>query len=269
MGPEFPTPQPLDGAEPIAPAVVVLPAVAFEPPFDERELWLERLPIEAAYEIPRADGPLYVTADGRVAVTTTGLGKAPAATVVAAVWGAAGLDLSETYWLSAGIAGAAPARAALGSVVVADAILDWDRKHRWDPTELGPPTQEDDAGDPSPDRDADRSAVEQLAYLPEGALFDVDSALVELARDAAPDVELTTDRAVRDYQETYSDAPSSGPAADVGPTVTRTSSGTAPAWLARSTRSRRPTESSPTSRRRWKTRPRRPRSAASTPPIAI
>ncbi|AGB16889.1 purine nucleoside permease [Halovivax ruber XH-70] len=220
MATDRPTPEPLDSAASIAPAVLVLPAVAFDPPFDERELWLERLPIETAYEIPGADGPLYVTADTRVAVTTTGLGKAPAATTVAALWGAGGLDLSETYWLSAGIAGSAPARAALGSVVVADAILDWDRKHRWDPTELGPPTEGDNVNDPSPARDADRSAVEQLAYLPEDALFDVEPALVELARDAASDVALTTDRGVRDYQETYPDAPASAPAVDVGPTVT-------------------------------------------------
>lgn len=216
MSADRPSPEPLESSGPVRPSVVVLPAVAFEPPFDERSPWLDRLPIEAAYEIPGADGPLYVTdPDGGLAITTTGLGKAPAATTVAALQGAAGLDLSGTYWLSAGIAGAAPDRAAIGSVFVADAVLDWDRKHRWDPDEVGRETA--DAG---ATEGAALSAVEQLAYLPADSLFEPDPALVDMASEIAEGVELGDRSDVCAYQDRYPAAPDHGPRTAVGPTVT-------------------------------------------------
>lgn len=216
MSADRPSPEPLDSRPSVRPSVVVLPAVAFEPPFDERGPWLDRLPIEGAYEIPGADGPLYVTdPDGGVAITTTGLGKAPAATTVAALCGATGVDLSEAYWLSAGIAGAAPERAAIGSVFVADAVLDWDRKHRWDPDEVGR------GGDDAAGRQGGApSAVEQLAYLPEDSLFEPDPTLVGQASEIADGVELGDRSDVCAYQDRYPAAPDHGPRTAVGPTVT-------------------------------------------------
>lgn len=215
MSADGPSPEPLDSSPSVRPSVVVLPAVAFEPPFDERGPWLDRLPIEAAYEIPGADGPLYVTdPDGGVAITTTGLGKAPAATTVAALQCAAGLDLDGTYWLSAGIAGAAPERAAIGSVVVADAVLDWDRKHRWDPAEVGR------GGDADGREGAAPSTVEQLAYLPAESLFEPDPSLVDQASEIANGVELGDRSDVCAYQDRYPAAPDHGPRTAVGPTVT-------------------------------------------------
>ncbi|WP_254863753.1 purine nucleoside permease [Halovivax gelatinilyticus] len=207
MSAEFPTHEPLSPADEVRPAVVVLPAVAFEPPFDERRRWLDGRSIETAYVVPGADSPLYLADDG-VAITTSGLGKAPAAATIASLFGSAGLDLSETVFLSAGIAGAPPARAALGSVFVADAILDWDRKHRWDPTEVEPTDGDDSA------------AVEPLAYLPEASLHEPNSSLVETARDALESLELASDDAVADYQRRYPTAPDRGPQTGVGPTIT-------------------------------------------------
>ena len=211
-----PTPTSLDPAEPIRPSVVVLPAVSFAPPHDELGPWLERLPIAGAYEVPGTDGPLYVTdPDGGVAITTTGMGKVPAAATVAALCATPGVDVADTYWLSAGIAGAPPARAALGSVFVADAILDWDRKHRWD-------TDEVDVDGDWADGELDDSmrTVEQLAYLPEGSLHEADSDLVSTAHDAATAVTLATDETVRAYQDRYPTTPDHGPRVGVGPTVT-------------------------------------------------
>ncbi|MFC3957980.1 purine nucleoside permease [Halovivax cerinus] len=221
---DLPTPEPLDPNASIRPAVVVLPAVAFDPPFDERAPWLERLSIEAAYDIPGTDGPLYVTSpDGGVAVTTTGLGKAPAATTVASLWGADGLDVAGAHWLSAGIAGAPPARAVPGSVFLADAILDWDRKHRWDPAEVGDTTADRDSGLHPPDADSNDHApiaIEQLSYLPEASLIDLDPDLVSLAAAAAENVDLDEDDAVRSYQDRYPQSPAHGPRVGVGSTVT-------------------------------------------------
>lgn len=208
MTDDLPASRPLSSTGSVRPAVVVLPAVAFEPPFDELTRWLDRLPIESAYELPGLEGPLYVTdPDGGVAITTTGLGKVPAATTVAALWRARGIDLDGATVVSAGIAGAPPTRAALGSVFVADAILDWDRKHRWDPAEVASP------GDGA-------VAVEQLTYEPEGSLHEPNRGLIGTARAAIDDVDLAEDGIVRTYQERYPTAPDHGPRVGVGPTVT-------------------------------------------------
>ncbi|WP_247729418.1 purine nucleoside permease [Halovivax limisalsi] len=208
----LPTPRPLDPTAAVEPAVLVLPAVTYEPPFDERRRWLDRLSIRAAYTIPGAESPLYLSEDG-VAVTTTGLGKAPAATTVAALWCADGLDLDATTVISAGIAGAPPERASLGSVFVADAVLDWDRKHRWDPDEVADAESADDQGDGP-------VTVEPLAYEPEGSLHEPDPTLVERAREATSGLELHVNERVRAFQDRYPAAPDHGPRTGAGPTIT-------------------------------------------------
>ena len=182
-----------------------MPAVAFDSPLDERRPWLEQLDIDAAIDVPGANSPLYLTdAQDGVAVTTSGMGKAEAATTVTALSHAAGVDLTETTWLSAGIAGGAPERTALGSVFFADAVLDWDRKHRWDPAEIS----------------ASDHAVERLAYLPEGSLHRIEPTLLAAAYEAARDVELATDDRATHLRSRYPNAPTDGPTVGVGPTVT-------------------------------------------------
>ena len=220
MASDAPNPQPLDPDRPIAPSVVVLPAVSFDPPLDELAPWLARLPIDRSYSVPGTDGPVYVTDRGKVAVTTTGMGKAPAAATVAALFGADGIDVSSASWLSAGIAGAAPQRAALGSVFVADAIVDWDRKHRWDPAELAPSAGGSVDGTAAESTAAGVRTVEPLAYLPEGSVHEPDPALIEDAREAAVGTELVDRTDAREYQEGYPAAPDHGPQIGVGTTVT-------------------------------------------------
>ena len=208
----LPDPRPVVPDESINPAVVVLPAVSFDLPLDELGPWLDRLSISEALAVPGTDAPVYLTdRDGGVALTTSGMGKAPAATTVAALYGTTGLDLGDSYWLSAGIAGGRPSPP-LGSVFVADAVLDWDRKHRWDPAEL-----------PTADRDhRDEPAVERLSYLPEGSVHHLDAGLVERAATAAASVDLEDRESVREYASRYADGSdrSVGPRVGVGPTVT-------------------------------------------------
>ena len=216
MSTDHPSPTSPDPADPIRPSVIVLPAVSFAPPHDELGPWLERLPIAGAYEVSGTDEPLYVTdPDGGVAVTTTGMGKVPAAATVTALCATPSVDVTDAYWLSAGIAGAQPQRAAIGSVFVADAILDWDRKHRWDPDEVN------DASDENEEKSDDQiRTVEQLAYLPDRSLHEADPDLVATAHDAATAVALATDETVRSYQDRYPTTPDHGPRVGVGPTVT-------------------------------------------------
>jgi purine nucleoside permease len=66
------------------------------------------------------------------------MGKANAATTTAILLGSSEVDLADAYVLSVGIAGVSPEVGTLGSVFIADAVVDWDHKYRLDPTEATP-----------------------------------------------------------------------------------------------------------------------------------
>ncbi|OIB57532.1 phosphorylase [Natrialba sp. SSL1] len=221
-----PEPREPDPEESISPAALVLPAVA-EPPLTERRPWLERADIVDAFSISGAKTPVYLTADG-VAITTTGIGKSDAATTVTALIASPGLDLSSTYVVSAGIAGGPPERIALGSVAIADAVVDWDRKHRWDRTTDGShevqadhETQADHAPHPEPTEGSNNpgTGLDLLTYRPHDYVHHLEDALVDAACEAADDASLRTDADAEAYQDSYPDAPEEGPAVERGPTV--------------------------------------------------
>ncbi len=195
--PEPRSPAPHD---PVQPRALVLPAVS-EPPIDERRPWLERYEYVDALSVPGLETPVFLSETG-LAVTTTGLGKSDAATTVATLLSAPGLDLTSAYVVSAGVAGSSPETAALGSVFVADAVLDWDRKHRWDRG-----------------RDDDGPPIGRLAYEPEDTVFHLNSELVATAVTATDEIDLHEDEAARTYQRRYPDATAERPAVGVGTTV--------------------------------------------------
>jgi purine nucleoside permease len=112
--------------------VLVLPA------FDDLEgLPGEAAPWRAAYDLDRTvavDGvprPLRCS-DRGLAVVPTGIGKAAAATTTTALLSSDRLDLGGALVLSVGVAGGPPTLP-VGSVVVAETIVDWDDKCRVDP----------------------------------------------------------------------------------------------------------------------------------------
>jgi purine nucleoside permease len=202
----LPEPRRPDPNDPASPAALVLVAVA-EPPLDERRPWLERADLVDALAVPGADTPIYLTDDG-VAITTIGIGKSDAATTTTALLATSGLDLESAYVLSAGIAGGPPSRAALGSVVLADAVVDWDRKHRWDRGE----TDQKRADDPA-------ESIDTLAYRPRDYVHRLENRLLEPALDTAERVSLGSDPEVRAYQDRYPTAPDDEPTVELGTTV--------------------------------------------------
>jgi purine nucleoside permease len=198
----LPEPRAPDPETPVEPAALVLPAVS-EPPLDERAPWLEHREIVDAIRISGAETPAFLTADG-VAITTTGIGKSDAATTVAALLASPGFDLDSAYVLSAGIAGASPETAAFGSVVVGDAVVDWDRKHRWDRGERG---------------DEPSDSIAPLVYRPRDYVYHLDDRLVECALGAARSVDLRENDDARAAQRRYPAAVDGGPTVERGTTV--------------------------------------------------
>jgi len=141
------------------------------PAFDD----LEGLPSEAApwdahydldgvVEVPGAPAPLRH--DGRLGVVPTGVGKAAAATTVTALLSGPEVAFPDPLVLSVGVAGGPPS-IPVGSVVVADTVVDWDDKCRLDGEEL--------ALNP---------------YTGDRGVFELDPDLVERARAVGGDIDL-------------------------------------------------------------------------------
>lgn len=200
--------------EPMALDVLLLPAFAaddFEVEKDlpdEFELWRESYEFESSMSIPGANMPVYHTDDG-IGITSTGMGKADAAATVTAILATSKIDCSGAYFVTVGVAGAPPDVGTLGSVFVADSIVDWDRKHRWSERDG---EREEDGNREMP--------LELLSYRPYDYVYHLNEGLVADARRAAESVELLDSDATDEYRNRYSQATArEKPSVDVGTTL--------------------------------------------------
>ena len=91
--------------------------------------WHEQYDLSETVSLSALRAPLRH--DGRVGIVPTGIGKVAAATTTATLCASDRLDLSETLICSVGVAGAPPS-VPVGSVMLADTVLDWDDKLRFD-----------------------------------------------------------------------------------------------------------------------------------------
>jgi purine nucleoside permease len=101
----------------------------------ELQYWVERDHLDQVYPLPAAYHDVRLNADGELAIVT-GQGTAHAAASIMALGFDPRFDLSHAYWLIAGIAGANPDRASLGSAVWANYIVDGDLAYEIDPREI-------------------------------------------------------------------------------------------------------------------------------------
>lgn len=126
-------------AEPIEIKVVV--AAMFErgePTGDdpgELQLWIERLALTTEYDFPLGEAKLYGNDDGVIAILLGG-GIPNATASIMALGFDDRFDLSHSYFLIAGIAGADPADLSLGSAAWARHIVDGDLLYEIDGREI-------------------------------------------------------------------------------------------------------------------------------------
>jgi purine nucleoside permease len=104
----------------------------------ELQYWVERDHLDTIYPLPAAYHAARMNTDGELAIVT-GQGTAHAAATIMALGMDPRFDLSHAYWIIAGIAGASPDHASLGSAVWANWIVDGDLGYEIDPREI-PPT---------------------------------------------------------------------------------------------------------------------------------
>ena len=181
-----------------SPEVLVLPAFttadyAADPDDpDEVGRWLNAYDFERR-SIRGVPKPVRYDPAADVALVPTGIGKSAAAATVAACFADDTLELDDTTLVTVGIAGAHPSAGTIGSVVVADSVVDWDLKERVD----------------------DR--VSPLDWRARDYVWNLDDGLVERAVGVARDVDLADSESARALRAAYDDDRSPGVA--VGSTV--------------------------------------------------
>jgi purine nucleoside permease len=101
----------------------------------ELQNWVEREKLDRILPAPYAYHDLRMNEDGVLAVLT-GMGTARASAAITALGMDPRFDLSKAYWLVAGIAGADPADASLGSAAWAEWVIDGDLGYEIDAREV-------------------------------------------------------------------------------------------------------------------------------------
>lgn len=160
---------------------------------DEVGLWLDHFDFTEQTAVTGLPGPLRYDPAADVALARTGIGKAAAATTVGALVATPAIDLRGAHVVSVGVAGAPPTVGTVGSVFVADSVVDWDLKHRVD-------------GDVFP-----------LAWRTHDYVWDLDDGLVERVAEAAREADLANPSPARTLRGRYGD--DRAPAVGVGATV--------------------------------------------------
>jgi purine nucleoside permease len=101
----------------------------------EYQFWVEREHLDRKIPFPAGNRDLRMNDNGVLAVLT-GEGTAKAASSIMALGLDPRFDLSKAYWLIAGISGADPAKATLGSAVWTDYVVDGDLGYEIDAREI-------------------------------------------------------------------------------------------------------------------------------------
>lgn len=103
----------------------------------ELQYWVERDHLDRIYPLVAGYHPARMNADGEMAVLT-GQGTAHAAATIMALGLDPRFDLTHAYWIVAGIAGATPDKASLGSAFWARWVVDGDLGYEIDAREIPP-----------------------------------------------------------------------------------------------------------------------------------
>ena len=101
----------------------------------ELQFWVERLPLERSVPFPMGESALYLNDEGVMAVLLGG-GIPNATATIMALGADPRFDLSNAYWLIAGVAGGDPTDMSLGSAAWARHVVDGDLAYEIDAREI-------------------------------------------------------------------------------------------------------------------------------------
>lgn len=180
----------------LTPTVVVLPAFTdaeYTGDASEVDAWFDRYDFDQQLAVDGIAHPVYHATDAGVTLAPTGIGKAAAATTVSALAAGDAVALDDATIVTVGIAGCRPAAGTLGSVFVADWVVDWDIKLRIGETNA------------------------PMQWLETDYVWHLNEELVDQAAAAAREVTLADSDRAQEIRDKYNDTRS--PEISVGPTV--------------------------------------------------
>lgn len=166
----------------------------------EFQFWVERNDVRK-FEAPLGSRDYYVSGDGLL-IMCTGGGVTNAATSVTALALDSRFDLSQAYWIVAGIAGVDPKDASLGSAAWAKWIVDADLAKEIDSREIPEdwPYGYIALGAKQPNTLDGGWQVDVVK-------FKLNETLVEWAYDLTKDLRLPGNQAIQEFSKIYADYP--------------------------------------------------------------
>jgi purine nucleoside permease len=102
----------------------------------ELQYWVERFPFPTVVDFPQGYRDLHFNEEQGVLAITTGVGNIHSAASIMALGMDPRFDLTQAYWVVAGIAGADPEDMPLGSAAWAEWLVDGDLMHEIDGREI-------------------------------------------------------------------------------------------------------------------------------------
>lgn len=102
----------------------------------EFQLWRERESLDTVYPMPHAHHDVFANEQKGMIGIVTGMGIARASAAIMALGLDQRFDLSQAYWIVAGIAGIDPFDSTIGSAVWTDYVVDGDLAHHIDAREI-------------------------------------------------------------------------------------------------------------------------------------
>lgn len=168
----------------------------------EFQNWVENYPLDK--KLPLANGyrDLRINEEKGVLGLVTGIGTAKAAATIMALGLDPRFDLSEAYWLVAGIAGADPEDTSVGSAVWAEWLVDGDLSHEIDGREI--PADWETGYIPL------RLSTPYEQPVPEnneGVIYQLNAELVDWAYELTKDVPLGDNDVITAFRGLYTDHP--------------------------------------------------------------
>ena len=196
-------------AAPIAIKVVVISMFEYGEITGDRpgefQFWVERLPLEKSLPFPAGEFDLRLSEDGVLGICTGG-GIANATASVMALGMDDRFDLSNAYWLVAGIAGVDPEDLSLGSAAWAKFVIDGDLLVQIDAREI-PADWPYGIIPLGSDKPAKVQSDLSTGWTVDTIKFALNESLVNWAYRLTRDVEIPASRGLAKFRAQFSDNP--------------------------------------------------------------
>ena len=167
----------------------------------EFQNWVEQYPLDSIIPFPQGYRQLRYHNSGVLGMVT-GIGTAKAAASVMALGMDPRFDLTEAYWLVAGIAGVDPADASVGSAAWAEWVIDGDLSHHIDAREV--PESWSTGYIPLRLTEPYEKPVPKNN---EGVVYQLKSSLVDWAYNLTKDIDLADNESITNFRALYEGYP--------------------------------------------------------------